>query len=183
MINEIWKDVVGFEGLYRVSNQGRVFDILRDKFISIYQKPKGYLCCCLRKDNREHMKNVHRIVAESFIPNPDKKSQVNHINGIKSDNRSINLEWVTPSENGLHRYRILGIDNRTKGKPLVKNWKKVIQMDLSGTVINEFESMRAAACETGAPYAMISEVCHNRRNKAGGFKWRFKHENKTNKHI
>ena len=180
MGNEIWKDVVGFERLYKVSNQGRIFDILRNKFISIYRKPKGYLSCFLYKDKSGYAKNVHRIVAEAFIPNPNKKSQVNHLNGIKSDNRSVNLEWATPSENGIHRYRILGIDNKTKGKPLVKNWKKVVQMDLSGVVINEFESMKAASRETGAPYTMISQVCHNKRNKAGGFKWRFKHEDQTN---
>jgi len=103
---EIWKDVLGYESFYEVSNLGNVKTLGNNKFGNIRVMKntlrKGYCHVGLRINNIQKMFRVHRLVAEAFIPNPNKKSQVNHINGIKNDNRLENLEWATAFENMQH---------------------------------------------------------------------------------
>lgn len=116
MENEIWKDVAGYEGHYQVSSIGRVKSLdrtIQSKLIGDFVK-KGilltpskrgkYLKVSLSKDSAIIQYSVHRIVATAFIDNPCNKKCVNHINGIKHDNRVENLEWVTYSENTKHSY-------------------------------------------------------------------------------
>jgi hypothetical protein len=103
---EIWKDVLGYESFYQVSNLGNVKTLGNNKFGNIRVMKntlrKGYCTVTLRKNNIQKIFRVHRIVAEAFIANPHKKSQVNHKNGIKNDNRLENLEWATAFENMQH---------------------------------------------------------------------------------
>ena len=103
---EIWVNVLGYESFYEVSNLGNVKTLGNNKFgISRIMKNtlrNGYCTVTLRKNNIQKIFRVHRLVAEAFIPNPNKKPQVNHINGVKSDNRVVNLEWNTASENMTH---------------------------------------------------------------------------------
>jgi hypothetical protein len=103
---EIWVNVLGYESFYEVSNLGNVKTLGNNKFgISRIMKNtlrKGYCTVTLRKKNIQKIFRVHRLVAEAFIPNPNKKPQVNHINGVKNDNRVVNLEWTTASENMTH---------------------------------------------------------------------------------
>lgn len=117
-MSEIWKDIEGYEGLYQVSNQGRIKRLagkVENKnggmrfFPENVRKPinvHGYLYCDLYKDNKECRKAIHRLVASAFIDNPENKPQVNHINGNKLDNRAENLEWCTQSENNLHAFSL-----------------------------------------------------------------------------
>lgn len=97
-MKEIWKDVKGFEGLYFVSNKGNVKNN-RGKILKPWFKRYGYLDLKLTKNRKQYHKQVHRLVAEAFIPNPKNKPQVNHINGFKFWNTVENLEWVTNKEN------------------------------------------------------------------------------------
>lgn len=111
----MWKPIKGYEGLYEVSSEGRVKSMSRtvnaprgrtlelpERMMSLTKEKEGYLVVGLRINGKLSQKRVHRLVAEAFIDNPLNKTQVNHINEVKNDNRLENLEWVTPKENTNH---------------------------------------------------------------------------------
>lgn len=110
-MEEIWKDIKDYEDRYQVSNKGRVRSLIdghgkkrSDPLIkSQYISKVGYYALCLNKEGNKKTTHTHRLIAEAFIPNPENKPQV--INGIKTDNRIKNLEWVTDSENKLHAHK------------------------------------------------------------------------------
>lgn len=99
---EKWLDIVGYEGEYRVSSLGRILSIKNNKIMKLQRKSNGYLTIKLTKNGISKYYLVHRLVAQNFLENTDKKPQVNHKNRIKDDNRLSNLEWVTESENSKH---------------------------------------------------------------------------------
>ena len=114
-MNEIWKDIKGFEGLYQISSFGRVKSLIRetrnghckkDKIINGRHDKKGYIHYALRKNGKAYERKGHRLVAEAFILNINNKSQVNHIDGNKTNNNVYNLEWCTNSENQKHSYKL-----------------------------------------------------------------------------
>lgn len=121
MTVEIWKSIKNWEGFYEVSSRGKVRSldrvlygggtkyIKKGRLLKLHPCSNGYLSVSLYNLPKQECKLVHRLVAEAFIPNPDKKKEVNHKNGDKTDNRVDNLEWVSRSENLVHRNRVLGI--------------------------------------------------------------------------
>lgn len=121
--------------------------------------------------------SVHRLVAEAFISNSEKKPCVNHINGIKTDNRVENLEWCSYAENNLHAYRVLGRSyippfKGKSGKEI--RFSKVVEQIKDGNVIAEYYGCHEADRETGITYKNISACCLGKRKSAGGYQWRYK---------
>ena len=149
---EMWKAVPGYEGLYEVSHLGRVFSVRRGKLRRLNDTGRGYLQVMLSKDGHRAHVLVHRLVAEVFIPNPENKPQVNHINGDKNDNRAENLEWCTMGENLRHRHQVL---RQPGGR------SRPVKCTDTGTV---YPSIKAAAQALGVCEKGILRVCHKQQN-------------------
>ena len=98
------KDIKDYEGLYAVTEDGRVWSYRRKKYKSAYLDPDGYLRITLFKDGKAKTYLLHRIVANSFLPNPDNLEQVHHKNGIRSDASVENLQWVSSNKNLAYMY-------------------------------------------------------------------------------
>lgn len=163
--DEKWLPVLGFEGLYIVSNLGNVFSLRRNKILRVRINRRGYGQVNLSKDGVLTTHRVHRLVATSFVPNPNDHREVNHINENKLDNRAENLEWCDRSYN-------VNYGSRTT-KQKVKLSKPVVQLSLSGVQIAVFPSGIQAARELKLSSSSISECCRGKRKTIGGFKWKY----------
>lgn len=181
MVEEIWKDIPGYPKEYLVSNLGRVkrlqFKCSRGRlYPTILSKVRvdqhGYCRVWVAKSNRL----LHRLVALAFIPNPLSKPDINHKNGIKTDNNLTNLEWVTESENSIHSYKILGRKPSDyvfrKGSNHVMA-KAIIQYDRNGTKIAEWGSIVDAAQSLNKSKKNIHECLKGRSYTAYGYKWAY----------
>lgn len=103
--NRLMKYIKGWEGLYSITKSGHIYSHRLNGFLRPAPNPAGYLHATLKDNGRKNTYDLHRLVAEMFIPNPLSKKEVNHLNGNKADNRTSNLEWATPRENGSHASR------------------------------------------------------------------------------
>lgn len=171
---EIWKDIEGYEGLYQVSNLGRVksLNYLRtgkEKILSQSKNPNGYLKVNLYKNGKKGNWYVHRLVAEAFIPNPQNFPEVNH----KSENKEMNtvddLEWTTHSLNvkyGTGMKRAHRFKRSFKSKPVICLETGV-----------EYPSTLSASKYTGVVQSNISECCSGKHKTAGGFHWKYAKSN------
>lgn len=175
--NEEFRDIKGYEGLYQVSNYGRYKSFIKcnghpivPRIMKVSYKSNGYLTVYLY----DRHSTCHRTVAEAFIPNPENKPQVNHINGDKTDNRVENLEWCTNGENQIHAYKI-GIKKRKYGKDNI-NSKITIQYDLQMNEIARFASVGEASRITGISNSNIARCCRNKLKTAGGYIWKYESE-------
>jgi hypothetical protein len=154
--SEIWKDVPSFTGILQVSNLGRIKRLAKyrntksngkaympDKILKQSISTYGYYKICISIDNNRHDLLAHRLIAEAFIPNPDVKHQINHINGIKTDNSIDNLEWVSCKENIKHAH-ITGLSAMQPRGAENKLSEKLYQYDLEGNFIKEWTGIREA---------------------------------------
>lgn len=187
MEKEIWKDVAGYEGYYKVSNLGRVKSIdriiinslnikklFRGKILKTTIHPDGYLLCSLSIKNRSLSVRIHRLVAEAFLINSENKPVVNHKNGVRDDNRLENLEWVTVKENVQHSFKsgLRKSPNFEKFGKLNHRSKPIIQMTKNGDFIKRYESGWEAERATGIDQGSIARVCLGRYKTAGKFIWK-----------
>jgi hypothetical protein len=189
---EIWKDVVGYEGYYQVSNLGRVKSLDRvvtDK-MGVKRNHKGfvkklthgnhgYMTVGLCRNGKNTQCLVHRLVAEAFIPNKEKLPFINHKDEVRDNNHVENLEWCTQEYNNRYGTAPDRVKNKIRE---LGQMKAVVQLTLSGEKINEYESLHEASRKTGVGLPNIWKAVNGGYNKhgkwrrahtAGGYKWRW----------
>lgn len=169
--NEIWKDIPNYEGLYQVSNLGRVKSLKRayrvkERILKPLITRNGYYQVGLCKNSNEKFYQVHRLVYEAFNGPIPEGLQVNHISERKSDNRLLNLNLMTPKENTNYG---TGIERRAKSKS-----KPVLQFTLEDILIKEYSSTKQAERETGFSHQNICACCNGKYKTAYNFKWKYK---------
>lgn len=164
---EIWKNIKGYEGLYQISNMGRVKSLKWNKKRIL--KPAawgtGYLFVVLSSRGKRKNLAVHRLVCEAFHENPEGKPQVNHINEDKTDNRACNLEWCTRKENINH-----GTRNERSGKT---QSKPIGQYTPCGELIKIWPSTIEAERQGGFNSGNISSVANGKRKTHKSFIWKY----------
>ena len=171
MKNEEWRDVVGYEGLYQVSSEGRIKSLKwnKERILKPITDHYGYQGVNLYAGGKRKMHKVHRLVCQSFHDNPDNKPQVNHINEIKTDNRASNLEWATAMENSN-----FGTRNERIGKKLaITKSKPVGQYTRDGELIKIWPSTIEAKRQAGFSQGNINQVVNGNRKTAHGFTWKY----------
>jgi len=183
----MWKEIPGYEGLYSVNELGEVLSHEKMRGCvkqkqkqlkqSIYKDIKYKYVSLCNIDGVKKKHKIHRLIAELFITNPENKPQVNHKNGIRTDNRIENLEWCTASENVKHSYDVLkrkpNINQLGKTGVLNKQSKKIKQLDLFGNLISIHNGLSEASRNLKIGAGHICCVLKGRRKMAGGFKWEY----------
>lgn len=167
---EIWKDITGYAGIYKISDHGRIWSNYKNRIISGRNNGYGYIEIILCKNgiHKNHM--AHKLVAREFIvnDNPSTKIIINHKDENKSNNRAENLEWCDYSYNNSY-----GSKSRIQTEKL---GRKVRQYDLKGALIKTWGSILSVHKITGINDSSITQCCQGKRNKAGGFIWRYADE-------
>ena len=177
--DEVWRSVPNYVGFYEVSNLGRVKSVkrmvgnkhIRESILSQRLNKQGYLTVGLTKNNEQKYPAVHRLVALSFLPNPDKLPQVNHKDENHVNNRLDNLEWCGCSYNANYGTRNKRLSEKLKGQPC--RCKPVAQYDLNGDYIRTWPSMIQVERELGkCMWASIAAACKGRHHTSIGSQWR-----------
>lgn len=192
---EIWRDISGYEGLYQISNLGRVKSfnryIVKNNGVKELRKGRilksvllstGYFCVTLCKDNYHKIYSIHRLIAETFIPNPDNLPQVDHINTIRNDNRIENLRWVD-SKGQMNNY--LTKQHCSDSQKAEKAYwygikgkehpcsKPILQLSKKQEIINQFVSAVDAENKTGISRKAICRCLKGYCNTSGGYMWQY----------
>lgn len=177
---EIWKDINGYEGLYQVSNEGRVKSFYRNKILNLKGHPYVQLTLC--KNGKKEYPLLHRIIWETFNGDIPEGIQVNHHDENKENNALWNLELMTPEANINYGNRNKKVSEKMKGiKPSIKAIQKskdlfsqkVYQYNLDGELVGVYPSMMEAERETKTRSGNISKCCNGKSKTANGYKWSF----------
>ena len=162
----MWKKFYldGIETDYSVSTEGVVRKDTTNYILS-QSSQQDYKFVTLLVQGKQKRMRVHRMVAETFLDNPEHKPYVNHINGNRGDNNVENLEWTTPSENTQHAVQT-GLFTSGRARP-------VIQYNLDGVQMATFESASEAARQTGGSQSKITMCCRRQRQSANDYQWRY----------
>lgn len=176
-MEEIWKDIEGYEGLYQVSNfgnvkrlEGKIYSYITNKYetrkehmIKTRVGNRKYKVVNLCKNSKRECKTVHRLIAQAFLPNPNNFECVNHIDGNKLNNKIDNLEWCTTQQNIQHAYK----------NNLMTNNKKIDQYSLDNKFIKTFNSINEASKKIGVAQPNISMCAIGKKKTAGGYIWKY----------
>lgn len=164
-MQEIWRDIPNYEGLYQVSNLGNVKSLYRlannnhiihEKILKPQRNYNGYLIVNLYKNNKMKPKLIHRLVGKTFIDNPNNFNYINHIDKNKSNNNVNNLEWCTQSYNVIY----------SKGR-------KVNQYNKNNNFIKTWNSIADVKKTLNIDSGLIVRCCRGKKKSAGGFKWKY----------
>lgn len=176
-MEEIWKDVVGFEGRYKVSSLGRIKSLKREihcsdgrvftrkeMFFNNINTVSGYYTFSFHKEGRLYTRKLHRIIAEAFIPNPENKPYINHKNCVRTDNRIENLEWCTHKENMQHAFASGSFKNRRPPSGDKNGQAKLKNSDIPviRKMLSEGMKQKDIALIYGINPTQISQIKHRR---------------------
>ena len=162
---EVWKDIKGYEGIYAISNYGRVKNIATDKILSPVNNSKGYYKVELRKEKIGKRYYIHRMVAEAFLPNPNNKTEVNHRDSNPSNNHISNLEWVSSSENTKHavyKGALCAWGNRAK---------PIEAINIESGIVSRFATISEAERTFNTRH--ITDVLKGKRHQCKGYTFRY----------
>ncbi|KAA6303151.1 MAG: hypothetical protein EZS26_000754 [Candidatus Ordinivivax streblomastigis] len=184
-IIEIWKDIPEYEGFYQASNLGKIKSckryvlhpqygkqLINEKVLKQNLSTTGYYQLLLCKNGKPKRYKTHRVIAQTFIPNPENKPMIDHINGIPTDNRVENLRWVNQTENMNNPIFVKRTSEKHKGKINNHFSIPVIQIDKNHNIINRFLSSMEAQRITGINHNGINRVCAGKQEHAGGYFWK-----------
>lgn len=185
-MEEIWKDIKGYEGIYQVSNKGNVRGVVRPgssgQILTPIKSSHGYYGVMLYNHRKYKHATIHRLVAEAFIPNPEGKRTVNHMDGDKGNNAVSNLEWMTHGENHKHAYRtgLKKVSEKQRvaasitGKRTCElNRRKTPVMSFADGLVCEYSSAHEAARQVGGSASPIIACCRGKKATYKGRVWKY----------
>lgn len=168
----MWKDIEWYEWLYQVNNKWNIKSVKKWKILVNVKSSRWYTIVCLSKEGKAKNFYVHRLICQSFLENPDNLKYINHINGVKQDNRIKNLEWCTHSYNILHAYRTwlkkwqYGSDNHMA--------KNIYQYDIDWNFIKKWGSIMDICRWLWVERTSISKCVNNVTEKSHWYIWKYK---------